>query len=217
MIFPNQNEIIHTVDELLYQINSCEDYMNAYLVVRKASLTEYCNYLTIANDFFAITWPALINCAIVEISKFYDCNNKESVSFPNLFFGLRKAMNTCEAFNENTVLCEIIQNGVEFLNRQDVQAIREKLRLRRNKHYMHNDIQYFFDSAKLSEDVPFTFVDLELLLYGAKTSCLSLFSCLTKKEWVPNIHQIRVQERPRNPQDLFNLLDMCKRDESGSH
>ena len=217
MNFLSKNSIIHTVDELLYHINNCEDYRNAYLVIRKASLTEYCDRLTIAKDFFAITWPALINCAIIETSKFYECNNKESVSFPNLFFGLRNKINAYEVYKNDKNLCEIIHNGVEFLNRQDVQAIRENLRIRRNMHYMHNDIQYFFDTAKLCVDIPFTFEDLELLLYGAKTSCLALYSCLTNKEWVPDIHQIHVLERSRDPHDLFNLLDRCKRDNNRTY
>ena len=209
MNFSSREEIVHLIDEILYQLKRCEESHNAYLCIRNASLSEYGIILTKANNFFAITWQALIDNAVTEIIKVYDID-QNSFSFPTFINGYNIYIHKNGTFIIDNDLIEIISKGMEFLKRSDIEKILYNLRMRRNKHYMHNDIDYYFDLNKLREKFPFNFTDMELLIHGAKTTCLNLYSYFTHKEWQPGIHQGKLWEKPRDPQDLYHLLDLCK-------
>ena len=78
-------------DELLCQIKKYEDYYGAWQKL-KSVLNQYDAQICVAQDFFSVTFDALLNSMMFELIKLYD-RHKDALS-------VKKLLNKCQTEKE---------------------------------------------------------------------------------------------------------------------
>lgn len=171
------------------------------------------NEMNIAPAFFLTTIDALFSAIVLWVDKLFGERSER---------GLVNLLNFIEQHRDVFHIKELQRrknypnNHWMLKNRapvtiESIQADRKRIvefrplasfKLRRDKYHAHFDKKYFFDRAKLQEDAPLTWEDLEQVVRLGK-EILNAYSA----DYDGNLHSIE----PINAGDIDHLLDQLHR------
>lgn len=210
----NKDDLKKLIVSYLYRIVYANDKfcLYKYLCERKQDRLDEMN---IAPGFFSTVFDALRQSFIIEVFKLYDI--KSDTGLVKLLNICRNCYKTfpCKTYNEfhqidiktgetiytlrDEVEINIIQDITQLKNKlSEKEGIINNLRGQRDKYYAHLDKKYFNDDLSISDDYPFSFNDVELLLDFAGEVCNTLLVDLCGE---------KVSPQSTNYNDIKYILD----------
>ena len=172
-------------DELLCQIKKYEDYYGAWQKL-KSVLNQYDAQICVAQDFFSVTFDALLNSMMFELIKLYD-RHKDALSVKNALYK-----------NAITSFCS-------FLNDKKTINSLDNLITRRDRYYMHKNGKRI-QIDEMVNQYPFSFECAEQLILEAKKFCSILYQLATDTEWDPMVSDVAQSKHIRDFSGLETIL-----------
>jgi len=196
-------ELEATSSKYLYKIKQCEDYYNAWKALCSA-ITQYNKQLSIAGDFFSVTYHALLNSTIIELIKLYD-PHKDALSLIHFLNTCTSRKDLSYAFLDYPEKHKLYKNICATFNSFISNAPAKNLITRRDKYYMHSD-KKIHHYQTLITDAPLSFNDIEELISNAKTFCSTIYQLSTDNSWKPLLSIENTLEHTRDFSGLQTLL-----------
>lgn len=194
-------------DELLCQIKKYEDYYGAWQKL-KSVLNQYDAQICVAQDFFSVTFDALLNSMMFELIKLYD-RHKDALS-------VKKLLNKCQTEKEyvfaflntpikNALYKNAITSFCSFLNDKKTINSLDNLITRRDRYYMHKNGKRI-QIDEMVNQYPFSFECAEQLILEAKKFCSILYQLATDTEWDPMVSDVAQSKHIRDFSGLETIL-----------
>lgn len=192
----NEKEtLIKEIEMYLRHITMAHNYFIAYKsLIDSIDSEAFNNKINCAPAFFSVTYNALIDCLLLELSKLYcDSHNDERT--------LKKLINKVEAkaklfpteitYGANSEDGEKYPNSIKTKTvniheklrtiKQELETLEpiiKKLNLRRDKKIAHNDKKYFLHPEQLQNESPLLMSELHKLIHFAGKICNNLLCYL---------------------------------------
>jgi len=203
-----ENELINYTCGLLLRIQEAKNYHNACLALNKLYRQQDCvSQIKIAGDFFAVTIDAVNYAMMMAATKLCDEDNDS--------YSVLRFINRCQSdssfqrtIGDKKAFKDIITSFYDVYNSERVKSIMRIMRLRRDKHYAHDDKKYFFDTIeKLLEEGALPYDDIIWMLDQFEDVCKKIYALAAGKAWVlPQMfdrHNIQI----RNCMDIIDLVE----------
>lgn len=187
--------LIKEIEMYLSHITAAHDYFIAYKTLVDAINNDAFNpKVNIAPAFFSVTYNALTDCLLLELSKLYCDSHVDERTLKKL---INKAEANAKLFPTEITYGANVEDGEKYpssiktktvniheeLNGikrelETLEPIIKKLNLRRDKKIAHNDKKYFLHPEQLQNESPLLMAELHQLIHFAGKFCNNLLCYL---------------------------------------
>lgn len=174
--------LVNKVENILDHVTYAHDCFIAYFSILQIQENEN-EKINLAPGFFTIVTHSLVQTMIMTLSRLYCSKDEDDICFTTLLKSCRSPENLKIDEHKKVLIINLSNQMASDIDHSS--AIIEKIRLRRNKAYAHNDKSYFLKPNRMIQELSVSKEELEHLLFLAGEFCSKLFTILTSRVVIP--------------------------------